>query len=253
MKGGIVVIVLIVALASIAAVTFFLMAVDSESKGDTVSLESESVYLDPEEYNEYVVKSPKTLCIDPIAYFSGDGGIGFQTRVQFPTQGVEFRYLEMEWSFSDCIAPSQYYGSTFHYGKPGMSVSFEVTGDHGFLVRYDLPKHHVSSPYTHNFSDAIEFVADAGNGSISVTFRVGYASGGVVSEFVKTYDFTFPIPSEASDMQRFLFLLSGPPSSSDRNQLLYSWPIIPIAEPMQQSYVLPAGVDSIRIVPFQPN
>ena len=91
-------------------------------------------------------------------------------------------------------------------------------------MRYDLPKHHMFSPHTHVFSDAIEFQADSGNHSISVTYRVGYASDGKVSELVKTYEFNFPIPGEESFMQDMHFLFSGLPSSSDRNQLLYTWP-----------------------------
>ncbi len=217
-------IVTLAAIAIVAVSAFVLIAMDRETSGETVTLESESVFLDPQEFNRYIVRSPEQLCIDPIVYYPGNGEIGFQTDVQFPAQGVEFRYMEMEWSLSDGIAPSHYYGSAFHYGEPGMSVSYAKKGDHGFLARYDLPKHHMFSPNTHTFSDAIEFLADSGNHSISVTYRVGYASDGKVSEFVKTYEFTFPIPSEKSFMQDVHFIFSGLPSSSDGNQLLYSWP-----------------------------
>ena len=244
--------VLMVALVSIAAVTFCLMAFDLESKGSTTTLESESAYLDPEKFNRFFLDSPEMLCIDPVVYFSDNGKMGFQSCVEFPAQGVEFRYLEMEWHLSEGLSPAQYYGSVFHYGKPGMSVSHEKKDDHGFLARYDLPKHHMFSPCTHVFSDAVEFLAGSGNQSISITYRVGYASDGVVSEFVKTYDFTFPIPSEDDDTQNYLIMFSGPPSSSEMNQLLYSWPRVPIGEPTQLSYAQQAGADSTRIVPSLP-
>ena len=225
MKDRTIATALIAALISVAAVAFCLVAFDFESKGSTASLGSESVYLDPEQFNRYAVFSAEThICIDPIVYFPGDGTIGFQSRVQFPAQGVEFRYLEMEWSLSDGIAPSHYYGSAFNYGEPGMSVSYEEKGGHGFLARYDLPKHHIFSSDTHVFRDAVEFLAGSGDQSISVTYRVGYASDGKISEFVKTYDFTFPVPSEKSDMQGFFFIFSGLPADSSSNRLLYSWP-----------------------------
>ena len=241
-------IVTLVAIAIVAASAFVLIAMDRETSGETVTLESESVFLDPQKFNRYTVRAPGQLCIDPIVYYPGNGEIGFQSEVEYPAQGMEFRYLEMEWSLPDGISPSHYYGSLFHYGDPGMSVSYGKKGDHGFLARYDLPKHHIFSPDTHVFRDAIEFLAGSGNQSISITYRVGYASDGVVSEFIKTYEFTFPIPSEGSFMQDMHFVFSGLPSSSDRNQLLYSWPRVPIGEPTQLSYAQQAGADSTRIV-----
>ena len=229
MKDRTIVVILVVVMVSISAVALCLMTSDSdskddtESKGDSVPLGSESAYLDPEKFNRFTVTSPKKLTIDPVAYVNPNGGVGFKTSVQFPAQDVEFRYMEMDWTFSNGITPSKYYGSKFHYGEPGMSVEYEKRGDNGFWVRYDLPKHDAGSSNTHNFEDAIEFSAGTDDQSISVTYRVGYASNGILSEFVKTYEFTFPVPNESSFMQQAHFLFYGPPSTSDMNRLLYSW------------------------------
>ena len=224
MKDRTIVVVVIVALVSIAVATFCLITFDFESEGESEVLESQSVYLDPEQFNRYSVVSKGSLCIDPSPYVTPDGGVGFQNKVEYAARDTDFRYLEMEWTFSDGITPSKYYGSKFRYGEPGMSVEYEERGDNGFWVRYDLPKHHIFSSNTHVFRDAIEFSTGAEEQSISVTYRVGYAYNGTLSEFVKTYEFTFPVPSESSFMQQAHFLFYGLPSTSDMNRLLYSWP-----------------------------
>ncbi len=222
------VVVSVVAVVAVAAVVAAFSGPDQDVRRETVVLDAEAVGVSSPVFNGMLsVDSPVRFNLLPRMALAQDGCIRFAPSVQFPTQGVDFRYLEMEWRIPDSIRPSEYVGTSFHYG---MSTIFKDEGPDHWAVRYELPKGDVSAPHSHMFEDAFCFyLGESRDFDIDVTYRVCWEHGGATSECEKAYVYHVSVPGAdngdwavSAAMQGFISSLSGP----EARNVLKEWAVV---------------------------
>ena len=212
---GIIAAAVAVVVASTAVVAAFSVQ-DQDVRREAVVLDAEAVSVSSPVFNGLLsVDSPVRFNSLPTMALAKDGRIQFVPSVQVPAQGVDFRYLEMEWRIPDSISPSEYVGTSFHYG---MSTNLKDEGPDHWAVRYELPRGDVSAPHSHKFDDAFCFYpGESGDFDIDVTYRFCWEHDGATSECEKEYVYHVSVP-EADDgdwavsatIKGFISGLSGP-------------------------------------------
>ena len=222
------VVVSVAVVVAAAAVVAEFSGPDQDVRREKVVLDAEAVSVSSPVFNGLLsVDSPVRFNMFPTMASAKDGCIRFAPSVQFPAQGVDFRYLEMEWRIPDSISPSEYVGTSFHYG---MSTDFKDEGPDHWSVRYELPRGDASSPHSHKFDDAFCFyLGESRDFDIVVTYRVCWEHGGATSECEKEYIYHVAVPgaddgdwAASASMQGFISGLSG----SEARNVLKEWAVV---------------------------
>ncbi|MBR6204935.1 MAG: hypothetical protein IKQ60_07845 [Candidatus Methanomethylophilaceae archaeon] len=181
----------IAAIVSVGVIALGSMALNHESAGSTVQHEARSIDVNaPGGASEYWYNEDR-LSVHPSADarrvivngVPSDLAVLY-LRIEVPSNGGLFRYLEIDWKADDdasvvsfCNPPAIYGMTLYHDARMGPT---------GRIV-YSEPKGTFGEGGTHNF-DKIELRL-TGSNDIAVTLKLGMSEDGKINEYVYPYDF----------------------------------------------------------------